>query len=108
MALARPTAPTAAARPKKPRKDRRRPAAEHVEEALAAARQEGLLGGPKTRIIRARTSLALVDEAKRRTGIRSDTALIEAALAKLATHDDFGEWLISQRGTVDPSLDLEF
>jgi hypothetical protein len=108
MALARPTAPTAAHRPKKSRKERQRPQATDVEEALATARQQGLLSGPKTRVIRARTSPALVDEAKRRTGIRSDTALIEAALAKLATHDDFGEWLISQRGTVDPSLDLEF
>jgi hypothetical protein len=108
MALARPATSAAAARPKKSRKDRRRPTAADVEEAVAIARQQGLLGGPKTRVIRARTSPALVDEAKRRTGIRSDTALIEAALAKLATHDDFVDWLIANRGTVDPSLDLEF
>jgi hypothetical protein len=62
----------------------------------------------RNRIVRARTNAALVDEAKRRTGIQSDTKLIEAALASLAAHDDFGEWLISQKGTVDPSLDLEF
>ena len=108
MALARPADSTALARPKKPRRHRRPPAAAHVEEAITTAREQGWLGGPKTRVIRARTNAALVDEAKRRTGIRSDTELIEAALASLATHDDFAEWLISQKGTVDPSLDLEF
>lgn len=108
MALARAADAKASARPKRSRRRRPPPEAIHVEQAVAIARQQGLLGGPKTRVIRARTSVALVDEAKRRTGIQSDTELIEAALAALATHDDFGEWLISQRGTVDPSLDLEF
>jgi hypothetical protein len=78
------------------------PAAAHVEEAITTAREQGWLGGPKTRVIRARTNAALVDEAKRRTGIRSDTELIEAALAGLATHDDFAEWPISQKGHRGP------
>jgi hypothetical protein len=108
MARAHSADPIAPARMKKSRKRGRPPAAAHVEEAFATARQRGLLGGPKTRVIRARTSAALVDEAKRRTGIQSDTELIEAALASLAAHDDFAEWLIANRGTVDPSLDLEF
>lgn len=34
--------------------------------------------------------------------------LIEAALASVAVAHDFGEWPISQRGTVSPDLDLEF
>ena len=50
----------------------------------------------------------LVAEAKRKTGISSDSKLLEAALANLAVADDYMEWLHSQRGTVDPSLDLEF
>jgi hypothetical protein len=108
MALARPGVPSAPARSKRSGKRRRPPAAAHVEEAITTARQQGWLGGPKDRIVRARTNAALVDEAKRRTGIHSDTELIEAALASLAAYDDFGEWLISQRGTVDPSLALEF
>jgi hypothetical protein len=108
MALARAVDARAPARSKKARKHRRPPEAAHVEEAVAAARQQGLLGGPKMRVIRARTSAALVDEAKRRTGIQSDTALIEAALASLAVDDHFIDWLIANRGTVDPSLDLEF
>ena len=107
MALARSPHSIAAARPKKSRKVPERPETAHIEEAVAAARQQGLLGGPKTRVIRARTNPALVDAAKRRTGIQSDTALIEAALASLAV-DRFIDWLIANRGTVDPSLDLEF
>ena len=51
---------------------------------------------------------ALVAEARLRTGIKSDSKLIEAALASVAVADDFGEWLISQRGTLNPDLDLEF
>jgi hypothetical protein len=108
MALARPEASTGSPRPKRSRKQRPRPQLVHVEEAVATARQQGLLDGSKTRVIRARTSAALVDEAKRRTGIQSDTALIEAALASLAVDDHFIDWLIANRGTVDPSLDLEF
>jgi hypothetical protein len=34
--------------------------------------------------------------------------LLEAALANLAVADDYADWLISQRETVDPALDLEF
>ena len=30
-----------------------------------------------------------------------------AALANLAVADDYADWLYSQRGTVDPDLDLE-
>jgi hypothetical protein len=51
---------------------------------------------------------ALVAHAKRRTGITSDSRLLEAALASIAVADDYGEWLISQRGTIAPELDLEF
>jgi len=50
----------------------------------------------------------LVAEAKRKTGISSDSKLLEAALANIVAADDYAEWLYSQRGTVDPALDLEF
>jgi len=51
---------------------------------------------------------ALVARAKARTGIKSDTNLIQVALANLAVADDYAEWLLSQRGTVPADLDLEF
>jgi hypothetical protein len=72
------------------------------------AEQEGLLRGGRTKIIRGRMPQALVSEAKKRTGIKSDTALLELALANLAMSDNYGEWLLSQRGTIDPELDLEY
>jgi hypothetical protein len=50
----------------------------------------------------------LVAQAKRRTGIASDTKLLEAALASLALADDYAEWLLAHRGTIPPELDLEF
>lgn len=51
---------------------------------------------------------ALVSSAKARTGIRSDTELLEVALANLALADDYAEWLLSQRGTLPGDLELEF
>ncbi len=59
-------------------------------------------------MIRGRMPEELVAQAKRRTGITSDSKLLEAALASIAVADDYADWLISQRGTVDPALDLEF
>jgi hypothetical protein len=50
----------------------------------------------------------LVEQAKRRSGITSDSKLLEAALANLAVADDYWQWLHSQRGTINPDLDLEF
>jgi hypothetical protein len=59
-------------------------------------------------MIRGRMPEELVAQAKRKSGISSDSKLLEAALANLAVADDYADWLISQRGTVDPALDLEF
>ncbi len=51
---------------------------------------------------------ALVAKAKKRTGIDSDTELIEVALANIAVADDYADWLLSQRGTISGEADLEF
>ena len=51
---------------------------------------------------------ALVEQARARTGIQSDTDLIEVALANLAVADDYPEWLLSQRASLSHHLDLEF
>jgi hypothetical protein len=75
---------------------------------LFLAEEKGLLKGGRTQMIRGRMPEELVAQAKRRTGITSDSKLLEAALASIAVADDYADWLISQRGTVDPALDLEF
>ncbi|MGH9561276.1 MAG: hypothetical protein ACRD3S_07460, partial [Terracidiphilus sp.] len=77
-------------------------------ELLSIAEQQGLLRGGRTLTVRGRMPPLLVEQAKKKTGIRSDSKLIEAALANIAVGDDYGEWLLAQRGTVSKDLDLEF
>ena len=79
-----------------------------LREVMAIAEQEGLLAGERTHVVRGRMPRALVARAKSRTGIASDTDLIEAALANIAVADDYTDWLLSQRGTVPAGVDLEF
>jgi len=103
--------PTTPARNKTAAASRRRSASrvnKRYQDVIATAESKGLLQGGRTVTLRGRMPAALVREARRRTGAQTDSRLIEAALANIAVADDFGEWLISQRGTVSPDLDLEF
>lgn len=77
---------------------------------LSAAIKEHLLGPgiEKDARVGGRVALQLLEAAKARSGISSTTQLLEYALAKVAIEDDFGEFLVSQAGTVDADLDLEF
>jgi len=50
----------------------------------------------------------LVRQAKRQTGIETDTDLIEFALATVALEDNFAEAFKEARGRVDPELKLGF
>lgn len=77
-------------------------------DVLAIAQQHGLLGGTRTKVVRGRMPEALVARAKARTGIKSDTSLLQLALANLAVADDYAEWLLSQRSTLPGDLDLEY
>jgi len=77
-------------------------------DALIIAEQAGLLKGARTELVRGRMPKALVAKAKGRTGVQSDTELIELALATLAVADEYPAWLIAQRGTLSKDLDLEF
>lgn len=74
---------------------------------MKAADDAGLLKGKSARI-GGRVSPALLKRAKKRTGIATDTDLIEFALANVALDDDFGEVFSKIEGTVDPSLKLGF
>lgn len=77
-------------------------------DALSIAEQQGLLSGGRTLIVRGRMPSLLVERAKKKSGIRSDSKLIEAALANIVAADDYADWLLAQRGTVSKDLDLEF
>ena len=79
-----------------------------VQDALTLVEQQGLLAGSRTLTVRGRMPAQLVEKAKRKTGIQSDSRLLEAALASLVATDTYGEWLLAQAGTVDRDLDLEF
>jgi len=77
-------------------------------DALSIAGQQGLLSGGRTLTVRGRMPSLLVEQAKKKTGIQSDSKLIEAALANIVAADEYGDWLLAQRGTVSKDLDLEF
>jgi len=79
-----------------------------LKEVLTVAEERGLLSGTRTHVLRGRMPAGLVAEAKLKSGITSDSKLLEAALASLAVADDYAQWLLAQRGTVNPELDLEF
>jgi hypothetical protein len=79
-----------------------------LREALVIAEEQGLLRGERNQVVRGRMPKALVAQAKKRTGVISDTDLIELALANIAVADDYAEWLIARRGTIDREADLEF
>lgn len=77
------------------------------EAVMQAAELSGLLHEKSGRI-GGRVSPALVKQAKRQTGIETDTDLIEFALATIALEDNFAETFKRSRGKIDPELDLGF
>lgn len=79
-----------------------------LNEVMIIAEREGLSRGERTEVVRGRMPEALVARAKKRTGINSNTDLIQVALANIAVEDDYADWLLSRRGTVSPEADLEF
>jgi hypothetical protein len=79
-----------------------------VDRVLEVAKAEGLIpASDKDAKVSGRIHRALLNAAKQRTGIESETALLEYALAKVAIEDDFGAHLAKLRGTVSKDVDLE-
>lgn len=76
-----------------------------MQSILESARGAGLLE-QKTARISGRISPALIAQAKRRTGMTSDSELIEFALASVALDDPFMEVFRQVRGTIDADIDL--
>ena len=75
-------------------------------DVVESAKSAGLLAGENGRI-GGRIRQRLVRAAKERSGISSDTELLEYALAKVAIEDDFGVNLLKLKGSVSRDLDLE-
>jgi hypothetical protein len=79
-----------------------------LRDVMVIAEKEGLLQGERTQVVRGRMPEALVARAKKRTGIDSDTDLIEVALANIAVADDYADWLLSRHDAVGSEAELEF
>jgi hypothetical protein len=82
-----------------PRPDRR-------SATLAAVRAQGLMGA-KDRTIGGRVPSALVEAAKSRSGIQSDSELLLYALSKVALEDDFADRLLALKGSVPRDINLD-
>jgi hypothetical protein len=80
---------------------------EQIKAVLRAAGKSGFLG-EKTSRISGRINPTLIKQAKRRTGIKTDTDLIEFALANVALEDNFADAFKRVRGRVDRDLKLGF
>ncbi|MCE7029906.1 hypothetical protein [Jiella avicenniae] len=76
-----------------------------VEAVMQAATDEGLTVAKDGRIA-GRISSELIAKAKAKTGLTSDTELLEFALATVAIEDDFAEAFHAVRGTIDPTIDF--
>lgn len=80
---------------------------EQIAAVMSCAETSGLLDEKNGRIA-GRVSANLIEQAKARTGLTSDTELVEFALANIALEDLFPEAFREVKGTVDPDLDLGF
>ena len=74
-----------------------------MDEAAAV----GMLAGTR-RPVGVRLPEGLIAAARKRSGAKSLTELVEYALAKVALEDDFGPRLLARRGSISPDIDLEF
>lgn len=79
---------------------------DRIAAVLTRASESGLTAGKGGRIS-GRVSPALIERAKMRTGLQSDTELVEFALANVAVEDDFARVFRELRGTVPADLDLD-
>lgn len=79
-----------------------------LEAARDDAEQAGLLSGERTEHLSVRTTHALVAEAKRRTGISSNTELVEMALAVIAAPDPVSAFMMETYGALGGRHTLEF
>ncbi|MEK1928177.1 MAG: hypothetical protein AAAC47_00005, partial [Pararhizobium sp.] len=67
---------------------------------LEQAKAIGLLGTAKNTRLSGRVPSDLIEAAKKRAHVTSDTELLELALSRLALEDDFGVRLVGRKGTI--------
>lgn len=77
-----------------------------VDAVMHDAEKQGFLDDRQSRIT-ARLSRKMVDAAKLKTGIKSDSELVKYAIAQIATEDPFKRAFRELEGSIDPDIDLE-
>ena len=73
--------------------------------AFAELEGSGNLAGARSLKLSTRVDPGLIEAARRRTGLGSDSDLINAALAVIAAGDDFGAWLVRQAGRLSEDFE---
>lgn len=73
---------------------------------LDQARAVGLLGAVKNTRLSGRVPASLIEAAKQRAHVTSDTELLELALSRLALEDDFGARLVRRKASIPADIDL--
>jgi hypothetical protein len=74
--------------------------------AFAELERSGTMAGARSLKLSMRVDPGLIEAARRRTGLHSDSVLINAALAVIAAGDDFGAWLVRQAGRLPEDFEL--
>ena len=77
-----------------------------LKSARRSLESRGVLSGSQSKRLSARVDPGLVEEAKRRSGLQSDSELVSAALALMAEGDTFGAWLVAQKGSLPDDFEL--
>jgi hypothetical protein len=80
--------------------------AARIRFAFAELERSGELAGARSQKLSMRVDPGLIEAARRRTGLHSNSDLINAALAVIATGDDFGPWLAGQAGRLPEDFEL--
>ncbi len=73
---------------------------------LETAKAAGYLSGTKSERVGGRVSHRLISAAKAKSGIESQTELLEYALSKVALEDDYGKKLLGRKGAIPDDIDL--
>jgi len=102
--------------PRKPAAPQRQPLASGLgHDTLTAMRlkfavveleRSGALAGTRSQKLSTRVDPGLLAAARRRTGLPTDSDLVNAALAVIAGGDDFGAWLVTQAGRLPEDFEL--
>ena len=74
---------------------------------LDQAKAAGLIGPARDSRLSGRVPAKLVEAAKQRAHVSSDTELLVLALSRLVLEDDFGARLVERKGSIPASIDLD-